>query len=440
MRRVSPRSGLINRRELLKSRAFAAAGFAAARLPLVRDARAGAYLSVLTPMPPDPAPPGVASYALNAFEKWQIGFASPVYYETAAWPQLYPKLVSNFASGSYIHDVMYMNGWVPEFSTHIGPITGWIPESLTSDLPSSAFRSVTWNGEVYGVVFTLSLLTLYYNIEHLEFARLTAPPTTWDELRGYAKELTRDGRFGWVCNYGTPDGIGGTASYWMAFLQQAGGTMYGEDGRPVFNDGPGVEALQLMIDLIPNTDPNSLEHTGIVDATNSFRSGRSSMMMNWPFMWGDLQDLEFSRIARKVGTSILPAGPAGSASIDGSDAWTISALSPAPEIAMKLINFYLDPEVQKQQAIETGWLPIRTSVLRDPEVQEAAPHARALLDQAQHPYDSFLTPDFSAVTAALGSEIQKALRGEKSAAEALSDASDSVASIVNKRSDSLRMS
>ena len=37
---------------------------------------------------------------------------------------------------------------------------------------------------------------------------------------------------------------------------------------------------------------------------------------------------------------------------------------------MKLIEFYLDPVVQTRQVLDTGWLPIRLSVLEDPEVQE----------------------------------------------------------------------
>jgi multiple sugar transport system substrate-binding protein len=44
-----------------------------------------------------------------------------------------------------------------------------------------------------------------------------------------------------------------------------------------------------------------------------------------------------------------------------------------------------------------------------------------------------VTPDYNQVTQALGTEIQKALKGEKTAAQAIKDASDQVTAIVKKR-------
>ncbi len=79
-----------------------------------------------------------------------------------------------------------------------------------------------------------------------------------------------------MLNYGEPAGIGGVASYWMVFLQQAGGKLYGDDGMPVFNDAPGLEALQLMVDMYTNgsTDPGSISYVGINDATNVLTAGQ----------------------------------------------------------------------------------------------------------------------------------------------------------------------
>ena len=140
-----------------------------------------------------------------------------------------------------------------------------------------------------------------------------------------------------------------------------------------------------------------------------------------------------SRLPGKLGGAVLPAGPAGTASIDGSDAWSIAASSDDPLLALELIEFYLDHDVQKRQVLDTGWLPIRLSVLADPEVQQSATNAAVVLEQARHPYDSFVTPDYDDVTDVLGTEIQQALAGAKTAAEALRDASDQVEAIVAER-------
>ncbi len=100
---------------------------------------------------------------------------------------------------------------------------------------------------------------------------------------------------------------------------------------------------------------------------------------------------------------------------------------------MKLIEFYLDPAVQKSQALDTGWLPIRLSMLNDPEIQAKATNAATVLEQSKHPYDSFVTPDYNEVTQAIGTEIVKALKGQKTAAQAIKDSSDQVTAIVKKR-------
>jgi multiple sugar transport system substrate-binding protein len=399
-----------------------------------RAARAAeTMLDVFAPLPPDPSPPGAAKFSEAAFKAWQQSHDARVNYELLAWPQLHDRMATAFASGSFDWDIVYMCGWVPEFIDSIVPYADKLPATTVSDMPTSSFKTVTVDGKRYGAVFTLSLLTLFYNTEHLDIAGLKEPPKTWDDLKHYTKELTRDGRYGWVLDYGDSAGIGGTASYWMCFLQQAGGTMYGEDGMPVFGNEAGIDALQMMLDLMKlGTDPGSISYSGINDATNVLLSGRASMMMNWPYMWKPAQDPKQSKIIGKLGGAVLPAGPAGTASIDGTDAWTMTTHCKDPSLATGLVDFYLSPEVQKRQALDTGWLPIRLSVLADAEVQKALPNASVVLEQAKHPYNSFVTASYNQITQAIGTEIQKALQGKQSAKQAMSVASDQVSSIIKQ--------
>jgi multiple sugar transport system substrate-binding protein len=422
---------LFSRRALLQGAAGAAATGSLSSLAS-RPARAAeTMLDVFAPLPPDPSPPGAAKFGEAAFAAWQQTNNAKVKYELLAWPQLHDRMATAFASGTSEWDVVYMCAWVPEFIDFIVPYADKLPASTVADMPASSFKTVTWDGKRYGAVFTLSLLTLFYNTEHFEIAGLKEPPKSWDDLKRYTKELTRDGRYGWVLDYGDSAGIGGTASYWMCFLQQAGGTMYGPDGKPVFNSEAGVAALQMMMDLMKlGTDPGSMSYAGINDATNVLLAGRASMMMNWPYMWKPAQDPKQSKIIGKLGGAILPAGPAGSASIDGTDAWTVTATCKDPALATKLIDFYLSPEVQKLQALDTGWLPIRISVLGDPEVQKALPNASIVLEQAKHPYNSFVTQNYNQITQAIGTEIQKALQGRQSAKQAMANASEQVTQII----------
>lgn len=423
----------VSRRAVLRGAAAAVSGasFIGALKPSTAGAATG--IAVLSPRPPDPAPPGVVDVAATQFARWKIAHNVYLNYEAVAWSAIHDKLVSVFRAGTHVYDVFYMAGWIPEFAENLAPLDGLISPSPRADLPSSAGKSVTWGRHTLGVPTTLSLLTLFYNAEHFSRAGISAPPTTWDDLKRVAAELTRDGRFGWRQNYGQPAGIGGAASYWMVFLQQAGGTLYDSAGQPAFDNAAGVDALNLMLDLLPSTDPRSLTDMSIVDSTLGLRDGSSSMGMNWPFMWATVQTDPGSPVAGKIANAVLPAGAAGSASLDGCDAWTIAADSKVKREAVELLEFYLDRDVQKQQALLTGWLPIRISVYEDEEIRARLPHAAVVLDQARHPYQSFLTPDYTAVTTAIGNEVLSALRGQKVASAAIKDAAEAVRAIVAAR-------
>ena len=419
--------------KLTRRRAMLASLAGGTALLVFGSAEAATQVSLICPRIPDPVPPGYGGYGQAELKDWQDRYNAYLSVEAVAWEQIHDKIVAGFDGRAARHDVNYTAGWIPEFSPDLLKLDGLIQQRILADLPASSAHAVIWQNQRFGLPLTISILTLYSNSEHLRDAGIAAPPATWSDLKAVAKELTTKQRSGWIANYGTPGGIGGVASYFMVFLQQAGGTMYMGDGRAAFNTHAGLEALQCMVDLMPFTHPSSLSLTSINGATAAFMNGEASMMMNWPFMWDPLNDRQTSPLTGKVQTSLLPAGPAGTASIDGADAWTISAKTKQQDLATRLISFFLSVEMQVQQAVATGWLPVRRSAYDDARVTRACPQANVVAQQAQHPYSSFLTPDYEAITEALGREIIKALAGKEEPKVALAAAERSVNAIVNAR-------
>lgn len=391
-------------------------------------------LKVFTAAPPDPAPVGVANFGEAAeaqFAEWKTEHDVDVRNETAPFEQVHGKLATLFASGNNVPDVFISAGWIPEFVDSLEPIDDYLDPELVADLPESSFGTAVWDDKTYGVLFTLSLQIMYFNEEHLAEAGFDGPPETWDELKQYVEALNTDEHYGWVGAFGQAGGISGVATTYMAFLQQAGGELLDEQGKPAFNTPEGVEALQMLVDLQElGGDPGNVSYAGLADAGEVFKSGKASIMFNWPFLWDEANDPDSSAVAGEIGTAVLPAGEAGTASVDGADSLSIYKDTKDPQLAYDLIDFYLSPEQQKAQVLETGWLPIRMSVLADPEVQEAAPQAEATLEQAKHPYNSYVMPQHEEYTHALGVEIQKALQGEKTAQQAIDDAYAEVARIL----------
>ncbi|MGI9254921.1 MAG: hypothetical protein ACR2J8_14340, partial [Thermomicrobiales bacterium] len=74
-------SSSANRRSVLRGVA-GAAGFAATGIsPVARHVSAATDLSVLSPLAPDPAPPGVAEFAMADFDAWKAANDANVIYE-----------------------------------------------------------------------------------------------------------------------------------------------------------------------------------------------------------------------------------------------------------------------------------------------------------------------------------------------------------------------
>ena len=136
-----------------------------------RSAQAqAAALNVFSPLPPDPAPPGAAKFSEEAFANWQAANGANVTYEMLAWPQLHDHMATAFASGAAPWDIIYIPAGCRSSQSFLTPFADNLPKALVDDLPPSSFATVTWDGKRYGAVFTLSLLTLFYNKEHLEQA------------------------------------------------------------------------------------------------------------------------------------------------------------------------------------------------------------------------------------------------------------------------------
>jgi multiple sugar transport system substrate-binding protein len=417
-----------SRRAVLKLGAGAGAGLALGRSS-ARAQDQTTRLSVLTLTQPDPVPPGVGNFAGDLLVAWQMEHNLGVDYVSRPFFEIEPETDAAFGSDRYVHDIFYNWATIPENAGDLLELSSRLPSDLIADLAPSQAASVSWQGQQYGVVPTLSLLLLFYNREIFEAAGIADPPATWDELKATVAAFGTAAPSGLIMPYGAAAGIGGVASVWMAFLQQAGGRMYDDTGQPVFDDEAGGDALQFMIDLMSITTVDSLATVDYNDVATRMTLGSAAMTFSFPAFWNVLNNGALPGEGAIV-PAVLPAGPENNATINGVDAWTVAAASPNPDQAAQLIEFYLSPEAQKRQVADTGWLPARLSVLADPEVQALNPVAAVLREQANAPFESFVTPNYMAITDAIGREIQKALRGEQSASQALTAAKSAIQPLI----------
>ncbi len=246
-------------------------------------------LAVLSLAAPEPRPPGVSGFAGDLLNTWQADHDSAVDYATLLFSQIADESANAFGAG-YRYDVLYDWARIPEVAgsnnlVELGPI---LSPDLIADLAPSQGASVSWQDKQYGLVPTLSPMLLFYNRELFQAAGIAHPPTTWDEMKETVDAFGGSYQYGLIMPYGATAGIGGVASVWMAFLQQAGGRMYDEFGRPTFNDTPGVDALQFMIDLLPITMLESFSLFGYGDVSYRMTQRNAAMTFSFPAFWDSL--------------------------------------------------------------------------------------------------------------------------------------------------------
>ncbi len=135
-----------------------------------------------------------------------------------------------------------------------------------------------------------------------------------------------------------------------------------------------IKSLEIYKRVIQASAPDSLEWDW-VDLAEAFKRGEIAMMPNWDENWAAIENGELSKVAGKVGYSILPYGDVRSANIYGGAGIGISkfATEEQKKAAWLFIVWMASRDIQLVilNAPEGGNIPPRKSVCEDEEIRKA---------------------------------------------------------------------
>jgi multiple sugar transport system substrate-binding protein len=123
-----------------------------------------------------------------------------------------------------------------------------------SNLMPAFTKLGSYGGAQYGMPFTTSSRTLFYNKKLFAQAGIATPPTTWDELYTDAGKIEALGKIG----YGMPLGPEEAQAETLLWLLGNGGDYQDASGKWVINSPQNVETLEFMTKLVKAgyTEPN----------------------------------------------------------------------------------------------------------------------------------------------------------------------------------------
>jgi multiple sugar transport system substrate-binding protein len=318
------------------------------------------------------------------------------------WGQAVAKLQTAIAGGT-TPDVSQMGtDMMGQFGT-----TGAF-ETVPADFDKSAYFESAWNtnivdGAVVGVPWYVETRLLYYRKDIAEKAGITAPPTTWDELKTMAKAMQEKGG----AKYGISLGTKNWQEY-FPFLWSNGGDVVDASGKPVLNSPQAVEALTFYNSfftegLTPKSVPEGF------DITPAFVKGDFPMFFSGPWHLGLIKEAGGADFTDKWAIATMPKKSSGTSFLGGANV-VVYKNSKNKDAAWAFVKFLSDPKTQALWYKTATVMPAVQSAWEDAAVA-ADPNVKLFGEQLKDTKAQPSSASWSKVSSAINDALEKMTTG-----------------------------
>ncbi len=338
--------------------------------------------------------------------------------EFAGWAELWNKIVTSIGAGA-APDVMYIGSrWVPALADMgaIIPLDNYITSEKKAMYPESIWNTVTYKGNIYGVVRAMSTKVFIYNKKLFAEKGVTIP-TNWDELLAAAKKI-----------YDPKHGIYGiamagkrfvsTVTQFQQYLYANGGKIVDSKGNVVINDPKAVRALEFYKELSQYAQPGITEWTR-EDLIKLFETGKVGMYIDHVH-----NALRAMQKGVDVGFFLIPGGPDSNKPYGTcmvTDCISITAQSKNRDAAWEFVNYMTSLKKQLEWDLKLGFVPPMVKEREDPEFQK--PYWKPYIEAVQYGYPEAVgIKDWEGTQDAILDAIQSVLLGQSDAQTALNNA------------------
>lgn len=276
------------------------------------------------------------------------------------WDAAHNKIQTAIAGGNTPDIAMMGTTWMADFADAFATV----PEQISTDGFFEGALSTTKVGDrAAGVPWYVDTRVLYYRTDIAEKAGWTEAPKTWEELSQMAADMQSKGGSTWGMRL--PAGNDSfQGAMWMPWSAGAELT----DGKNWTLDTPemtkGLEYYQsFFTDGI--ADPNVDTSPGATEA--EFVDGTAPMVVEGPFLRGQLEAVGGEGFTDKYTTAVLPALD-GSVSFSGGANLVVFDGSDNASSAWKLVDWLSQPKTQAAFFEATGDLPASTAAWKESAV------------------------------------------------------------------------
>jgi multiple sugar transport system substrate-binding protein len=241
----------------------------------------------------------------------------------------------------------------------------------------------TYNGKQYGLPFTTSSRTLFYNKKLFQQAGISSAPQTWADVQADAAKIKALGKVG----FGLPLGSEEAQAESLLWFLGNGGNYQDSSGNWTINSAQNVQTMQFLKQLVKagDTEPNPGTKNR-TDLWKDFAAGNIGMINGSPALIPIIQ--QAGTLTNSDWTSVPIAGKTGPLTSTLGVCDNVAAFKPNGHLAQvkKFLDFAYQDTYQTQFDKEYDLLPATvsgsTALASDPSF---GPFLKALPNAVQYP-------------------------------------------------------
>jgi multiple sugar transport system substrate-binding protein len=300
--------------------------------------------------------------------------------------------------------------WIAEFAQQkwLLDMSDYVTPRKSEFIPST-LSSFDYDGKLWGVPQVTGAGLLYRRTDQ-------APdvPATWQDM--YAQAAKHDG----FAYQGAP--YEGLTCNFVELSSAVGGSILSPDGKKATFDSPqNLKALQFMVDGIKSGAAVKASATYMEDPTRlAFEAGKATFMRNWSYAYA--LGKKAPKVKDHLAVSPLPPFAGGKrGGVLGGNGPVISAFTDNPKASVLWVDYWTSTETLKRDAAKYSLPPTMPQLYDDPAVKQTLPYAAQLRSAVQAATSRPVSPVYSQISEAVYTNVNKALGGELSPQDALSN-------------------
>lgn len=337
--------------------------------------------------------------------------------------------ISSLLLGDTPFDGLLMDvTWVSKYAKAgwLAPLDSYFTEQDFASLAPGASEGNHAEGALQRWPLTSDIGLLYWRTDLMD-----EPPRTPQDLETISTRLQNSGQvpFGYVWQGRQYEGL---SCVFLEMIDGFGGDWYEpQTGAIGLDQPPGTAAASWLQQLIATgISPRAVTNYSESESLQSFKSGESAFMRNWPYAWAELQK-DDSPVKGKVGiTSMVSETNQRPAATIGS--WGLSLLkgSEHPQSTIEAIKYLTNEQSQRYLFTNFGYTPTQAALFEDEQLTNAYPSLVAIGEALPYARPRPQTPLYAQMSDVLQRNLSSTLTGVTHPPAAMNQAQDTTEQVL----------